>query len=223
MANNPPGYPDVITSAESGRPMYRGEKRVPIKVANRIFWYWQPGWWCSLTDPDDNEGQLLDDDNLVGERARREAEAMAAGEAFTPALIRAIRVRCKLSQRQAGVVFGTGMKSFEKYERGLIRPSGPMKRLLMLAMSDAAFIKKRKSMLDKGTPDPKLVARTIKDARLGKTFGSVMGPRGDTSIATTKPQRGTKGALRTKSSPSVKRARSKFSKLPSGARRQRAQ
>ncbi len=114
MANQPRGYPDVITSAESGSPMYRGEKHVPLKIADRTFWYWQPGWWCSLTDPNDNEGQLVDDDNVVAERARHEAEAMAAGEPFTPALIRAIRVRCILSQREAGIVFGAGPKSPSK-------------------------------------------------------------------------------------------------------------
>jgi HTH-type transcriptional regulator / antitoxin MqsA len=182
VANTPRGYPEIVTSAESGRPMFRGEKRIPLKVADRIFWYWQPGWWCSLTDPNDNEGQLVDDDNVVAERARREAEAIVAGEPFTPALIRAIRIRCSLSQREAGIVFGTGTKSFEKYERGLIRPSGPMRRLLILAMSDATFIKKRKAMLDKGRPDPKLVARTIKDARLGRTFGSVTGSRGSAHV-----------------------------------------
>jgi HTH-type transcriptional regulator / antitoxin MqsA len=71
MARNPRDYPDTILSAESGRPMTRGEKLVTIKIEGRTFAYNQPGWWCSLTDPDDSEGQLVDDDNQVAEAARR--------------------------------------------------------------------------------------------------------------------------------------------------------
>jgi len=49
-------------------------------------------------------------------------------------VIRAIRQRCGLTQREAGRLFGTGDKSFEKYEAGEIQPSAPTKRLLRLAM-----------------------------------------------------------------------------------------
>ena len=121
MAKNPRNYPDTISSAESGRPMTRGEKLVTFKIEGRAFTYKQPGWWCSLTDPDDMEGQLVDDDNQVAEMARRTAKALAHGEkVFVPVVIRAIRQRCGLTQREAGLVFGTGEKSFEKYESGEI-------------------------------------------------------------------------------------------------------
>jgi len=115
--------------------MTRGEKLVTFKIEGRTFTYKQPGWWCSLTDPDDREGQLVDDDNQVAEMARRTAKALAQGEkVFVPVVIRAIRQRCGLTQREAGVVFGAGEKSFEKYESGEIRPSAPTKRLLKLAL-----------------------------------------------------------------------------------------
>ena len=136
MRNNPRDYPDTMASAESGRPMTRGEKPVTITVDGRSFTYNQPGWWCSLTEPDDMEGQLVDTDNQVREMARRTAKAMADGETlFVPILIRAIREQCGLSQREAGEVFGGGAKSFEKYESGAIKPSGPTRRLLKLAMA----------------------------------------------------------------------------------------
>lgn len=136
MKKNPRHYPDTMASSESGRPMTRGEKPVTISVDGQSFTYNQPGWWCSLTDPDDMEGELVDSDNQVREMARRTAEAMAAGEMFfVPILIRAIREQCGLSQREAGMIFGGGAKSFEKYESGEIRPSGPTKRLLKLAMA----------------------------------------------------------------------------------------
>jgi HTH-type transcriptional regulator/antitoxin MqsA len=133
--NNPRIYPDTIPSAESGRSMTRGEKEVSFEIDGKTYTYLQPGWWCSLTDPDDLDGQLVDEDNQVADMARRTAKALAHGEkVFVPVVIRAIRQRCGLTQREAGKVFGTGEKSFEKYESGEIQPSAPTKRLLKLAM-----------------------------------------------------------------------------------------
>jgi HTH-type transcriptional regulator/antitoxin MqsA len=142
MAKNPRNYPDTMPSPESGRPMTRGEKRVSFKIGSRTFMYNQPGWWCSLTDPDDTEGQLVDHDNQIAEMARRTATAIVQGETvFTPVVIRAIRMRCRLTQREAGILFRTGEKSFEKYESGEIQPSGPTKRLLELAMEHPELFK----------------------------------------------------------------------------------
>ena len=144
MARNPRDYPDTLASAESGRPMTRGEKLVSLKVAGRSYAYLQPGWWCSLTDPDDVEGQLVDEDNLVADMARRTAKALAKGErVFVPIVIRAIRQNCGLTQREAGRVFGSGEKSFEKYESGAIRPSAPTRRLLALAKDRPELFAKR--------------------------------------------------------------------------------
>jgi hypothetical protein len=91
MAKRPRNYPATMKSPESGRLMKRGEKRVSLTVKGRIFHYLQPGWWCALGDPDDLEGQLVDEDNQVAEMARRTAEAIAEGEVFTPLAIRATR------------------------------------------------------------------------------------------------------------------------------------
>ena len=130
MTKTPRDYPETMISAESGRPMTRGEKRVTFRVEGHVYSYNQPGWWCSLTDPDDTEGQLVDGDNQVAEMARRTAKALAHGErVFVPVVIRAIRQRCGLTQREAGIAFGAGEKAFEKYESGEIAPSAPTKRV----------------------------------------------------------------------------------------------
>ena len=135
MGKNPRNYPDTIPSPESARPMTHGEKSVSFKIEGKTYTYLQPGWWCSLSDPDDMEGQLVDEDNQIADMARRTAKALAHGEkVFVPVVIRAIRQRCGLTQREAGLVFGTGEKSFEKYESGEIQPSAPTKRILKLAM-----------------------------------------------------------------------------------------
>jgi HTH-type transcriptional regulator / antitoxin MqsA len=173
MSRTPRNYPETMTSAESGRPMRRGEKLVSFTIEGQEFQYKQPGWWCDLENPDDLDGQLVDEDNLVADMARRTAEALTKGEPFPPLLIRAIRMRCGLSQRDAGEVFGTGEKSFEKYEGGQVRPSEPTRRLLKLAMERPDLFTRP----PKGTPrlpasqDVALIRKTIREARLDRLYG----------------------------------------------------
>jgi HTH-type transcriptional regulator/antitoxin MqsA len=167
MAKNPRNYPDTIPSAESGRPMTRGEKLVTFKIEGRAFTYKQPGWWCSLTDPDDMDGQLVDDDNQIAEMARRTAKAIAHGEkVFVPVVIRAIRQRCGLTQREAGLLFGTGEKSFEKYESGEIQPSAPTKRLLKLAMEKPELFKADRRIEPSSSDDSALVHEALRAAHI---------------------------------------------------------
>jgi hypothetical protein len=72
---NPRDYPDVIQSAESGRPLTRGVKMLTIDIDGQPFTYGQPGWWASIDDPTDNEAQLTDEDNVIRSAARREARS----------------------------------------------------------------------------------------------------------------------------------------------------
>ena len=173
MAKNPRNYPDTIPSAESGRPMMRGEKLVTFTVGGREFAYKQPGWWCSLSDPDDLDGQLVDDDNQVADMARRTAKALAHGErVFVPVVIRAIRQRCGLTQREAGLVFGSGEKSFEKYESGEIQPSAPTKRLLTLAMQRPELFRLPENRQMTGFPEgaESFVHEALRAARVERLY-----------------------------------------------------
>jgi hypothetical protein len=77
MRKNPRQYPDTMPSAESGRAMMRGEKQVAFTINGKTFTYLQPGLWCSRTDPDDMEGQSVDEDNQIAEMARRTAKALS--------------------------------------------------------------------------------------------------------------------------------------------------
>jgi hypothetical protein len=111
---NPRDYPDEIQSAETGKPLRRGVKMMTINVDGHPFTYGQPGWWASLDDPADTDGQLTDEDNVIRAAARREARASAKHATLTPLVIRAIRESCGLSQQDAARVFGGGPKAFEK-------------------------------------------------------------------------------------------------------------
>lgn len=173
--SNPRGYPDTLASAESGRPMVRGEKDVTIKVDGKPFRYEQPGWWCSLTDPEDMEGQLTDEDNQIADTVRRNARALGRGETvFLPIVIRAIRQACGLTQREAGTLFGTGDKSFEKYESGEISPSEPSKRLLSLAMRQPDLFRKPAKWEALSVTDAELVGTTVRKANVEGIYARLL-------------------------------------------------
>lgn len=63
-------------------------------------------------------------------RCARSRRRSTAGPA--PSTIRRIRTKLKLSQREAGSLFKVGENAFDKYERGLIEPSGPTIQLMTL-------------------------------------------------------------------------------------------
>jgi HTH-type transcriptional regulator / antitoxin MqsA len=49
-----------------------------------------------------------------------------------PSSIRRLRAKLRLSQREAGALFKVGENAFDKYERGLVEPSGPTIQLMTL-------------------------------------------------------------------------------------------
>ena len=170
---NPRRYPNVMTSAESGRPMQRGVKRVTITIDGYDFVYGQPGWWCSLDDPSDEEGQLVDDDNVIRAAALREARAKAKHSPLTPLAIKAIREACGLSQREAGRAFGGGPKAFEKYEAGEIAPSAAMVRLLLLAAQHPAFFRRGRGLAKIVEADARLIRETVRKSSVNKIWQRV--------------------------------------------------
>jgi HTH-type transcriptional regulator / antitoxin MqsA len=171
---NPRNYPDVMISAESGRKMHRGEKRYTVEVDGYRLTYRQPGWWCSLANDNDFEGQLMDEDNVIAEAARREAKALARNAALTPIQIKAIREKIGLSQKAASAAFGGGPKSFEKYESGEVSPSASIIKLLMLALEHPKFFKKKKGEVPLVSEhDAQLVRKAIRESRLERIYERV--------------------------------------------------
>ncbi len=167
---NPRDYPDEMRSAETGRLMLRGVKMLTIKVDGYTFEYGQPGWWVSLLDPDDNDGQLTDEDNLVRAAARREARASARHPLLTPLVIKAIREACALSQQDAAKVFGGGAKAFEKYESGEVSPSSSMTRLLLLAAKRPDLFQKGMSMPMISEADADVIRETVRKSSVDRIY-----------------------------------------------------
>jgi putative zinc finger/helix-turn-helix YgiT family protein len=167
---NPREYPDVIQSAESGRPLRRGVKILTINIDGQPFAYRQPGWWASLDDPTDTEGQLTDEDNIIRAAARREARATAKHSTLTPLVIKAIREKCGLSQQEAARVFGGGAKAFEKYEAGEVAPSSSMTRLLLLAARRPDLFKKGSGVPMISKADTTLIRETVRESSVNHIY-----------------------------------------------------
>jgi HTH-type transcriptional regulator/antitoxin MqsA len=167
---NPRDYPDVIQSAETGRALRRGVKMLTINVDGQSFTYGQPGWWASLGDPEDTEGQLIDEDNAIRAAARREARAKAKHSTLSPLVIRAIRESCGLSQKEAARVFGGGRKAFEKYEAGEVAPSSAMTRLLLLAARRPELFPKGSSVPMISEADATLIRETVRKSSVDRIY-----------------------------------------------------
>jgi HTH-type transcriptional regulator/antitoxin MqsA len=190
---NPRDYPDVIQSAETGRPLRRGVKMLTIKVDGQSFTYGQPGWWASLGDPEDTEGQLTDEDNTIRAAARREARAKAKHSTLSPLVIRAIRESCGLSQKEAAGVFGGGRKAFEKYEAGEVAPSSAMTRLLLLAARRPELFPKVSSVPMISEADATLIRETVRKSSVDRIYELIYNPhpgkeRGQLHTSSTKGQ-----------------------------------
>jgi HTH-type transcriptional regulator/antitoxin MqsA len=168
---NPRDYPDEIFSAENGRPLRRGVKILTIDVDGHPFAYGQPGWWASIDDPADNEGQLTDEDNVIRAAARREARASAKHAILTPLVVRAIRETCGLSKQDAARVFGGGPKAFEKYESGEVAPSSSMTRLLLLAAKRPELFQKGSGMPIMSEADAALIRETVRRSSVDRIGG----------------------------------------------------
>jgi HTH-type transcriptional regulator / antitoxin MqsA len=167
---NPRDYPDLIQSAESGRPLRRGVKLLTIEIDGEPFTYGQPGWWASFDDPGDKEGQLTDEDNVIRAAARREAKARAKHAVLTPLVIRAIREACGLSQQDAARVLGGGPKAFEKYESGEVSPSSSMTRLLLLAARRPDLFKKGTGRPMISESDAALIRETVRKSSIDRIW-----------------------------------------------------
>ena len=86
-----------------------------------------PGYY----PPSGGESVHVGEDMIVVDAARRLLKEKIDGVP-APATIRRVRTKLKLSQREAGSLFKVGENAFDKYERGLIEPSGPTIQLMTL-------------------------------------------------------------------------------------------
>ncbi len=116
-----------MTSPETGEPLQRGMRPFTLTYKGQSITVDLPGWYPE----GDGDGVLVGDDMAAADQALRDLKERIDGLP-SPATIRRIRTKLKLSQRAAGAVFKVGPNAFDKYERGLVEPSGPTIQLMRL-------------------------------------------------------------------------------------------
>lgn len=119
--------PETMVSPETGRTLRRGIRPFPVTYKGETVIVDLPGYY----GPADEDGVLVGDDMRLADEALRTLKERIDGLP-SPVSIRRIRSKLKLSQREAGILFKVGENAFDKYERGLIEPSGPTVQLMTL-------------------------------------------------------------------------------------------
>lgn len=123
----PPKFPETMISPETGKTLRRGVRPFAVTYKGKTTMVDLPGYYGS----DGEDGILVGDDMKVADEAVRLLKERIDGLP-SPSSIRRIRSKLKLSQREAGLLFKVGENAFDKYERGLIEPSGPTIQLMTL-------------------------------------------------------------------------------------------
>ena len=122
-----PNFPDTMTSPESGEILYRDARPFVVAYKDRSITVELPGYYARSGD----EGIHVGEDMAVTDAALRMLKEEVEGIP-SPETIRRVRNKLKLSQREAGGLLKVGENAFDKYERGLVEPSGPTSQLLKL-------------------------------------------------------------------------------------------
>jgi HTH-type transcriptional regulator/antitoxin MqsA len=117
----------AMVSPETGEALARGVRSFTVTYKGKSKTVDLPGYYPK----GEGDGVHVGDDMAVVDAALRELKEEIDGLP-SPATIRRIRGKLKLTQRAAGAVFKVGPNAFDKYERGLVEPSGPTVQLMVL-------------------------------------------------------------------------------------------
>jgi len=119
--------PETTISPETGETLRRDVRPFVVSYKGKSATVELPGYYPVNGD----EGIHVGDDMAVTDAALRALKEAIEGIP-APATIRRVRKKLKLSQREAGGLLKVGENAFDKYERGLVEPSGPTSQLLRL-------------------------------------------------------------------------------------------
>ena len=127
MATHEKVSPDTMISPETGETLTRGIRPFTVEYKGECAIVDLPGYYPA----GEGDGVHVGKDMSVVDEALRSLKEKVDGLP-APATIRQIRAKLKLSQREAGALFKVGENAFDKYERGLVEPSGPTIQLMTL-------------------------------------------------------------------------------------------
>ena len=118
-------FPETMISPETGETLERDIRPFEVSYKGETIIVDLPGYYPA----GNGEGVHIGKDMSVVDDALRQLKEGTDGVP-TPATIKRVRAKLHLSQREAGAVFKVGENAFDKYERGLIEPSGPTIQLI---------------------------------------------------------------------------------------------
>jgi HTH-type transcriptional regulator/antitoxin MqsA len=125
MATPQAAFADTMISPETGEQLRRGTRPFEVAYKGERVVVELPGYYPE----GEGEGVHVGDDMLVVDHALRVLKEKVDGIP-SPEAIRRLRARLGLSQREAGTLLRVGENAFDKYERGLVEPSGPTSQLM---------------------------------------------------------------------------------------------
>ena len=116
---------DPTISPQPAEALTRGVRPFAVVYNGETVTVDLPGFY-----PDgEGDGIYVGDDMKVVDEALRGLKERIDGVP-SPATIRRVRAKLKLSQREAGLLLRVGESAFDTYERGVVSPSGPTIQLL---------------------------------------------------------------------------------------------
>lgn len=127
MATKTPELPLTMACPETGAILTRGTRPFTLRYKGHELTVELPGYYPK----GDGESVHVGNDMVVTDLALRQLKEQVDGLP-SPATIRRIRTKLRLSQRAAGALFKVGSSAFDKYERAIVEPSGPTIQLLKL-------------------------------------------------------------------------------------------
>ena len=119
--------PAKMVAPETGETLMRAVRPFVVTYKGESVTVDLPGYYPE----GDGDGVLVGDDMRNADEALRMLREKLDGVP-TPDTIRRVRTKLKLSQRAAGTLLRVGESAFDKYERGLVEPSGPTSILLTM-------------------------------------------------------------------------------------------
>ena len=119
--------PTTMSCPETGEPLTRGSRPFEVTYKGASITVDLPGYYPVGA----GEAVHVGEDMSIVDVALRTLKEQVEGLP-SPATIRRVRAKLKLSQREAGLLLKVGESAFDKYERGLIEPSGPTIQLIKL-------------------------------------------------------------------------------------------
>lgn len=127
MAVSKQEMPETMASPETGETLCRDVRAFVVTYKGKSVTVDLPGYYPANGD----EGVHVGHDMAAADAALRTLKEEIEGVP-SPATIRRVREKLNLSQREAGILLKVGENAFDKYERGLVEPSGPTSQLLRL-------------------------------------------------------------------------------------------